>query len=168
MDKISMYKDLFAQQDIVFRPTPFSGVYEGREYPVAYTSQQRSIVGVAEEQTYWYHRLAATMPIRDFSGIPCLAGYESIYIGTDGHLRRCSYDERILDTPLSHAAPCRVSRCGCGLLLEELNSHDPGFWNYWRPLAGLPPIPEDPRPPAEQFQSAEKKYWELLHRYRKV
>ena len=42
------------------------------------------------------------------------------------------------------AEPCGVGHCGCGLLLERLNSVESfDFHNYWGPRVGLEPIPLD-------------------------
>ena len=51
-----------------------------------------------------------TTRIRNFRGIPCIAGRSHIYLANDGSFRRCVFDqERVLDRPLDSAEPCGVS-----------------------------------------------------------
>lgn len=120
LNKISEYKNIFGACDIPMALTAFTGEYQGRNYPESYTNSERDLLGI--ETQGWYSRLSSEIICREFNGIPCLAGYRSLYIGTDGELRRCLYDQSILDNPYDRAMPCRVKWCGCGLLLEDLNN----------------------------------------------
>jgi hypothetical protein len=52
------------------------------------------------------------------------------------------YDlDRVLEKPLSKAEPCGVKSCGCGMLLEKINSVDDfRFYNFWARKIDLPAI----------------------------
>jgi MoaA/NifB/PqqE/SkfB family radical SAM enzyme len=141
--KIPEYREAFAGYGIPFTPVSFIGEYEGRAYPHSYTDQEKELLGLEEEARYWMHRVEPHVTrIRDFRGIPCLAGQRSIYLQPDGSIRRCVYDSKIFDAPLKQPDPCGVGTCGCGLLLKELNSLDGVEGeNYWGAKLGLDPIP---------------------------
>jgi MoaA/NifB/PqqE/SkfB family radical SAM enzyme len=164
--KIGRYRDFFRQHQIPVWLTLFSGSFQGRAYPQSYTPEQIEFMQV--DQNWWYTRLYPEIRCRDFSGIPCLAGWKSLFIDPDGNLRRCLYDPKVLPTPLSRAVPCRVGNCGCGLLLQELSIYDTGFINYWRELAGQPLLPRDALKPDERFSVQQARYWALMRRHGKI
>ncbi len=168
-DDLKRLKDYFGKHAIIMDVTAYQGEWNGRPYPLSYTPDERNLLGIGED-SYWYQRLAAETAVRDFSRIPCLAGCRSIYIAADGSLYRCLYDKTPLQSPLNKAAPCRVANCGCGLLLEELSTlGDPVFWDYWRKVAGRPPLNrEDPRSAEERYQDYRAVYWELMRRFGKA
>lgn len=168
-DDLKRLKDYFGKHAIIMDITAYQGEWQGKPYPLSYTTDERNMLGIGED-SYWYQRLAAETAIRDFSHIPCLAGYRSIYISADGGLYRCLYDKTPLKSPLDRAAPCRVTNCGCGLLLEELSTlGDPIFWDYWRKVAGRPLLNrEDPRSADERYKDYRAVYWELMHRFGKA
>jgi hypothetical protein len=98
------------------------------------------MVGLDQPSRSWLHQIEPHVTrIRNFRGIPCVAGYKSIYITKEGGLRRCLYDlDRVLEKPLSKPEPCGVGSCGCGMLLDKINSVEAfDFYNYW---ADLPTI----------------------------
>jgi organic radical activating enzyme len=141
--KIPEYRELFSRHGLPFTPVAFIGQYEGRSYPHSYSEEEKRLVGLEEESRYWLHKIEPhTTRIRNFRGIPCIAGFRSIYIKCDGSLRRCMYDEeRILKAPLQASEPCGVSNCGCGLYLEKLNSVESvGFHAGWAAIAGVEPL----------------------------
>jgi len=165
--RIEYYRDFFSQHGFEMVVTPFIGNYLGKEYPGSYSSEERSAMGLDEKG--WYGQLVPDLVVRDFAGIPCLAGFRSIYIAPDGGMRRCLYDSTILAKPYGRAVPCSVKHCGCGLLLEELNTVDDAtFWNFWRRLAGLELLhSETSLTPEQVYQQKRAKYWELMQRYGK-
>jgi len=165
IDKIDQYKLLF--KDHKFIPYPFVGIYEEKNYPEAYSEKEREILGLNNQNTAWLNRLFVETNIRNFKGIPCFAGNRSIYIDPEGNLRRCFYDTKILNNVLKKPAPCVVDNCGCGFLLEELNTLDVFFFNTWRRFLNLP-VYRDPRTSDEIFCENKAKYWELMERYKKL
>jgi organic radical activating enzyme len=142
ISKVAAYRERCVSEGIPFFPVAFLGEHNGKRYPNSYTAEERELIGLNQESRYWYHKLEPhATRIRNFRGIPCIAGYRNMFIGRDGSVRRCLYDKRKLDAPLEKPEPCGVKHCGCGLMLAELNSteaHD--FYNNWGPAAGYEPI----------------------------
>ena len=144
--KIPEYRDLFTKHGIPFLPVSFIGNYEGKSYPHSHTEEEKRLIGLQEETRYWYHQIEPhTGRIRNFRGIPCIAGYRYIYITKEGEFRRCIYDEdRILEAPLKSSEPCGVKKCGCGMWLEKLNAIEtPNTHNFYGSMVGAEPIPTD-------------------------
>ena len=170
LGKIEEYRNYFANHHIDMEVVAFQGEWRGKKYPVSYTQEERSILQLDVFSSWWYHRLIPDLAIRDFSGIPCLAGFRSLYVGSDDKIRRCLYDLTVLERPYDRAMPCSVKYCGCGLLLEELNTLDDSFWKFFYNLAGLepPPLTEGFRNSEEQYQEKKAVYWSLMERYGKV
>ena len=133
--KIAEYRAYFAERGIPFSPVPFIGEYEGRSYPHSFTAQEKQLIGLVEGEAGWYQRIQPHVNrIRNFRGIPCLAGYRSLTLARDGGIRRCVYDARKLEKPLPEATPCEVKHCGCGLLLRDLNQTSaPDYYNFFAP-----------------------------------
>ena len=146
MAKIPEYQELFAKHDVRFVPVAFIGEYEGKRYPHAYTDEEQQMLGLKEESRYWLHKIEPHVTrIRNYRGIPCIAGYRSIYVTKDGTLRRCMYDQReVLETPLTAPRACEVKHCGCGMYLDKLNSVESiDVYNYWSRKTGSEQLPED-------------------------
>jgi len=158
-------------------PVAFLGEHNGKRYPNSYTAEERELIGLNQESRYWYHKLEPhATRIRNFRGIPCIAGCRNMFIGRDGSVRRCLYDKRKLDAPLEKPEPCGVKNCGCGLMLDKLNSteaHD--FYNNWGPAAGyklidLSPLFEVASPEGlneDMFREGAAIYDELMRAYGK-
>jgi organic radical activating enzyme len=140
MSKIPYYRQYFADMGVPFTPVSFIGEFEGRHYPHAYSDEEKEMLGLNAEDRSWFHRIEPhTTRIRNFRGIPCLAGFRTLFITPTGAIRRCHYDKKKLQVPLTKPEPCRVKNCGCGLLLEKLNSvQSVEFHNSWGPKAGVP------------------------------
>jgi MoaA/NifB/PqqE/SkfB family radical SAM enzyme len=140
MSKIPFYRQYFADLGVPFTPVSFIGEYEGRRYPHAYSDEEKEMLGLNAENRSLFHRIEPhTTRIRNFRGIPCLAGFRTIFIMPTGQIRRCHYDKKKLQAPLTKPEPCRVKNCGCGLLLEKLNSvQSVEFHNSCAPKAGVP------------------------------
>jgi MoaA/NifB/PqqE/SkfB family radical SAM enzyme len=140
MSKIPYYRQYFADAGVPFTPVSFIGEHEGRRYPHAYSDEEKEMLGLNAEDRSWFHRVEPhATRIRNFRGIPCLAGFRSIFITPSGAVRRCHYDKKKLLIPLDNPEPCRVKNCGCGLQLEKLNSgQSVEFHNSWAPKAGIP------------------------------
>jgi organic radical activating enzyme len=143
MDKVKKYRDYFAEAGVPFTPVAFIGDYEGKHYPHSYTAEEKKMVGLNQQSRYWLHQIEPHVTrIRNFRGIPCVAGYRSVYITKEGGLRRCMYDlDRVLEKPLSKSEPCGVGSCGCGMLLDKINSVDAfDFYNMGARKVDLPLI----------------------------
>lgn len=140
--RIPEYREMFAKAKVPFTPISFLGEYNGKRYPHAYTEEEKRMIGLSEDTRGWEHKVEPHVTrIRNFRGIPCLAGYRSIYITKDGAVRRCTFDGRPLNAPLKEALPCGVKKCGCGLFLEKLNVMESvDYHNYWGQKADLAPI----------------------------
>jgi organic radical activating enzyme len=138
--KMAQYAERFAEYGVPFTPISFMGWYEGRSYPHSYTEEEKHLVGLAEDDRFWAHKIEPHVTrIRNFRGIPCIAGYRSIYVLPDGRIRRCVYDGRSLPAPLQQPEPCGVNHCGCGLFLDKLNTIQTlGSRNFWGQKVGLP------------------------------
>jgi organic radical activating enzyme len=142
MDKVEEYRNYFAKVSVPFTPVAFIGEYQGKHYPHAYNAEEKKIVGLDQPSRYWLQKIEPHVTrIRNFRGIPCVAGHRSIYITKEGSLRRCMYDlDRVLEKPLDKSEPCGVGSCGCGMLLDKINSVDTfAIYDPWR-KADLPAI----------------------------
>jgi len=170
LEKIEKYRNYFTDHQISLETAPFQGYWRGKKYPDGYTQEERSILGLDKEGAWWYHRLALDMVVRDFCGIPCLAGFRSLFIGSDDRISRCLDDPKVLERPFDKAMPCTVKHCGCGLLLEELNTWSDSVWNNWRNLAdiGPPSIPDPYENSESRYQEKKRVYWSLMKRYGKL
>ncbi len=146
MDRIPEFRETFAKHGVPFTPVAFMGDYNGNHYPYAYDDDEKEMLGLNQEVRYWAHKVEPhTTRIRNFRGIPCIAGHRHIYMANDGSFRRCIFDqERVLDKPLDTHEPCGVKTCGCGLFLDKLNATEiPELWNYYGGKVGLEPFPLD-------------------------
>lgn len=143
LKKVQEYREYFASAAVPFYPVGFIGDYQGRHYPYSYTDEEKRMIGIDQPSRYWLHQIEPHITrVRNFRAIPCIAGYRSLYITKEGSLRRCMYDlDRVLDEPLSASEPCGVSSCGCGMLLDKMNTIDSvDFYNYWAKKIDLPPV----------------------------
>jgi len=142
LSRISEYRAYFAERRVPFIPVPFIGEYEGRSYPHSFTDDEKRMIGLVEEESNWYLQIQPHVNrIRNFRGIPCLAGFRSLTIARDGGIRRCVYDARKLAGPLAEPEPCQVKSCGCGLVLRDVNQMSmPDHYNIFARRAGLEPV----------------------------
>lgn len=180
--KVPEYSDMFRSKDIAFTVFPYVGEYQGRKYPESYSTDELETVrkfsegrqfkndGVSKhyniEWIDWASVLLNEAPIRNFAGIPCLAGKTSFAIDSSLKLTRCLYDSTPLDKPYDTAVPCKVTSCGCGFNLEELNTYSNDFWNFYRIRVGWRNLLD--KTLDEVIVEKRKKYWELMERYNKV
>ncbi|MDA8430848.1 MAG: hypothetical protein M0T70_16460 [Geobacteraceae bacterium] len=163
LDKVDEYQNRFKKYGIPITLVAFTGEYQGHIYPQSYTTSERDFLGLDTQN--WYARLSSEIICREFYGIPCLAGYQSLYIGKDGELHRCENDKSILDEPYDMPMPCRVKWCDCGLLLEELNTLSHEHWSSWRKLCGHT-IRTNPKENKDRdYDVLRLKYIELMCRY---
>ncbi len=145
LERLDHYRRLFQPRGILFQPIPFIGVYCAKQYPHAYTREEQDVIGrclqrpsVGLKINPHVHR------IRNFRGIPCIAGKNLIYVRQDGTMQRCLYDSSVIETPLAQAEPCSVANCGCGLFLERLNfTQTAHYHNVFAGLAKLDPFDLD-------------------------
>lgn len=169
--KIPQYREHFQAQGIPFTPVAFIGEIDGKSYPNSYTVGERELIGLNEENRTWQHKLEPhATRIRNFRGIPCIAGHSNLFIGRDGSTRRCIYDARKIDGPSDKPEPCAVKTCGCGLMLEKLNSTGSiDFYNSWAPKAGLPSVDVSDFKNLHEdlFQEGVAVYDELMRAYAK-
>lgn len=137
MEKIPEYQDFFGKHEIPFYPHAFIGQHDGREYPHAYTDEEKRLLNLEDTNTFWGHKIQPhTNRIRNFKGIPCLAGNKSIYITKTGRTTRCQYDRKPMTALHKTPQPCDMNSCGCGLLLEKLNTMNASFQAFWAKRAG--------------------------------
>ena len=151
MQQIEIYTDTFANNRVPFVALPFIGTFNSQPYPYSYTEKELQLLQYSNTRAvrkmipdHIIKSNAHVNRIRNFRGIPCLAGFRYFYIRQDGRMQRCPYDWQTLDAPLSAAAPCKVKSCGCGLVLDNLNfSQTPDFYNLFAEKAGLHAVPVD-------------------------
>jgi len=164
LQKAAHYKKIFEEAGIIFNAIPFYGEYEGIKYPEGHTKEHRSLMELGNT---WYNKLIPDMEIRDFKGIPCLAGHTKLHISEYGNLQRCLYDAIPLSGPLDKATPCSVPCCGCGLYLEELNTQTTEYWNKYLRACGLPLEEVAEKSNDEIYLENLKKYQDLMNKYQK-
>lgn len=160
LQKAAYYKKIFEKAEINFSAIPFYGEYEGIKYPEGHTKEHRNLMGFIGNN--WYNKLIPDMGIRDFKGIPCLAGYTKLHISEHGNLQRCLYDATPLSGPLDKATPCSVAHCGCGLYLEKLNTQTAEYWNQYLEGCGFPLEEISEKTEDELYSENLKKYQELM------
>jgi hypothetical protein len=169
VERAKGHMERFAEEGLSFLPQAFHGEYQGKHYPAEHSAEERELLGMDQASTYWYHRLHLEMTIRDFQGIPCVAGWRSLHVSPPHNLRRCTHDLQLLEEPYREAVSCPVSKCGtCGLWLEEVNTLTPWFWNGWRRLAGWPELPAPPVDNDAEYRTRLAIYWDLMDRYGKI
>lgn len=111
IDRYEQDEEWFALRGVPLTPRPFKGVYQNREYPLAYDEQARDILA--------RHPGASSKMVYNFRGVPCEAGRTFLRMDQDGTVYRCSGDKTALGHILSgvklldRALPCRVNRCPC-------------------------------------------------------
>lgn len=85
--EIDSYTDKFNSIEEQLKVIPFCGVYEDKEYPFAYTQEERKIIGI---DGGWFNKVRK-------KGALCPAGYASALIFPDGKVTRCGQiGERLL------------------------------------------------------------------------
>lgn len=72
-------KRLFEETGEEFKIIPFFGRYQDRDYPQAYTEEERKLIGIDRE---WFNKVRR-------KGSLCLAGYTSVLVFPDGKVARC-------------------------------------------------------------------------------
>ncbi len=162
--KVQEYTALFKENGIALRLAAFSGFHDGKKYPDSYTTEERALMQL--DDMGWRDRIEHDLTIKDYYGIPCLAGSYSLFVDEDGNFRRCLYDSKPLRAFYKKAVPCQVSYCGCGLLLDELNTiRYPNHWNWYLQMAGkeLLPIPDISQD--KMYLEKKAKYHELMEHY---
>jgi hypothetical protein len=141
LDKIEYYSDLFAKHEIPLIVIPFIGSYRGRSYPYSFTTEEKALMEpYAPQDSAWgtYVRISgAVNRIRNFRGIPCLNGYNYVYIDSSHTMHRCVYDERPMSGRMKRPEICNVKHCGCGIPLENLNNSETEFWPKLAELNGM-------------------------------
>jgi len=164
IEKAKLYKDLFKKFDISLTLAPFTGTFNGKEYPISYTEKERELV---KEANNWYQRLKMDVFCRNFKDIPCRAGRSLFYITPSGNIQRCLYDKTEIKCPFESAEPCKVDLCGCGLFLEKLHTQTSDFWASWRKLAGLSYDDSKKSSDEEIYIKNKKIYMDLMKEYNK-
>lgn len=145
LERLDHYRRLFQARGILFHPIPFIGTYNGKQYPHAYAKEEQDLIGRCLQRPSIGLKISPHVHrIRNFRGIPCIAGKNLIYVRQDGTMQRCLYDDAIIDAPLAQAKPCSVANCGCGLFLERLNfTQTAHYHNVFAGLAKLDPFDLD-------------------------
>ena len=112
MDKLPLWLEKFSKAGHAMKINPFIGQYEGKNYPDAFTPEQKKLMGMQEG---WVEEKKRRSKL-------CAAGWKSALILPDGGVTRCGqigdqgifanfFDPnfRLLDKP----APCDAERCPC-------------------------------------------------------
>ncbi|HOW27046.1 MAG TPA: radical SAM protein [Elusimicrobiota bacterium] len=81
-----------------FRVQPFTGDYEGRRYPEAYSADEKKLIRAANEELNEFHQSQTSYLLREkkVDGRRCWAGTCYVNIDADGSVYRCNSDHRIL------------------------------------------------------------------------
>lgn len=119
--KLSEIRERVLALGVMFDVQPFIGVFHGKNYPEAYTETERLLLCGARHERDLNHEVYAEFPMRNFAGIPCLAGHRVFNINPMGVLFRCVYDLEPLAAVHSEPVPCSVNWCGCGFNLKDFN-----------------------------------------------
>lgn len=126
--RLNYYKEIFQKEGIGLAILTFWGRYNGRDYPEAYSEEEKRIINpdLAKRNGEYFQ----TSPIQSPRGKLCYAGSLSVCIHPDGKTLRCGsggdetignfWDERfkLLDAPV----PCTSDICHCNewaFLLQE-------------------------------------------------
>lgn len=126
-------KEAVEDKNILFKFLPFTGNYKGKEYPAAYTPEERKMLKMTAEETKddlgkklntaWYDWNAEKRDSED--GVNkekiCRMGQMYAFVHTDLSVTRCCGDKsevlgNIMDEDfilLEEAAPCDVDHCPC-------------------------------------------------------
>ncbi|MBA7620036.1 GTP 3',8-cyclase [subsurface metagenome] len=121
-DRLTKLHEKLPQGCIIY-VSLFIGTWNGKQYPFAYTEEQRKfldkIITVRKTEQLDYIRGAGS-----FKGMLCDAGRGALYLSREGELYRCWADQkgkslgnlmqgniRLLDSP----TPCLYEECGCVL-----------------------------------------------------
>ena len=116
--KLDSYRAYFRSRGINFSIAPFWGKYNGLDYPVSYTEEEKTVVNgcVARRDEG-----AFQVTPDKVKGKICRAGMVYAHIMPDGDVMRCGFggepmnrnffdkDFSLLDKP----GPCPVEHCGC-------------------------------------------------------
>ncbi|MFA5388680.1 MAG: radical SAM protein [Candidatus Omnitrophota bacterium] len=116
---VDYYKNKFEGKGIVFSVTPFCGIFNGLNYPGAYTDDEKKMLAIyiGEDK----NRLKYTLNSESPKGKLCGAGQRSALLFEDGKLARCGplkakpfanlfdRDFEFLDGP----KPCEADFCPC-------------------------------------------------------
>lgn len=91
---MAKYREIFASEGFRFTPIPFRGVFEGKEYPAAFTAaEQGAIYGVtsviAPQDRAWSDRQVVQVKSRDKK---CRAGQSYARVDADGSVYPCGND----------------------------------------------------------------------------
>ncbi len=122
---ISFYKEKFNSIGQELKVIPFWGKYEEKEYPLAYTEEEKELIGINGE---WFNRVRK-------KGSICPAGYNSALVFPDGKVARCGQigERRLIGSLfdnnfklLHEKLPCDAEFCPCDedrLFGEEEKEH---------------------------------------------
>jgi MoaA/NifB/PqqE/SkfB family radical SAM enzyme len=114
----------FGQQGISLQAKPYRGIYKGKLYPEAYTTEEMALIQQSNPESF--------LEMLFYSkGVMCSAGQTLIRLWPDGTFSRCAVDKTSTGTLSdgislnSEPLPCRMPYCSCfGMELiseEELN-----------------------------------------------
>ena len=118
MDKILYYRDKFEEKGIGFALAAFWGEYDGKQYPQAYTEEEREMIApfIGDVDRIKYH-----LDGKKTKGKLCRSGYIYASIKADGTVTRCgplshkpignifSEDFNLFAEPM----PCEADVCPC-------------------------------------------------------
>jgi hypothetical protein len=142
---------LFEGQGILFKIIPFSGVYQGRRYPAAYTEPEQALLKAQVAGSRDPLGQAINKQWQDFAAAPeddeqrkklkgrlCRMGELYAKILPDGKVLRCCHPEagalgRITDPDLrlyDEPRPCAAEQCSCwkAMLVGSYESQVDRLW----------------------------------------
>lgn len=104
----------FSQLGLTLFPKPFKGICQGKEYPHAYTDEERKVFQQHKGSYHFQKR-----QVFSFKGNPCGAGTRLLSIEPDGSIHRCP----TIKKSIGHIAndlfllpenlPCTADQCFC-------------------------------------------------------
>lgn len=142
INKLNYYKDIFQEDNLQFSILTFWGKYNSRDYPDAYTEDEKMTISpnIAQRNNENFQ----LSPIKSFRGKSCYAGCRYACIHPDGETFRCGgsgaggfpemignffdKDFKLLDGPI----PCPSAICPCNewsFLLEETIGNEASIVN---------------------------------------
>ena len=130
-DQMKAWRDFFWSRDISFTTQVFQGRHEGKEYPAAYTVEERAMLGLMIPKP---EEVAYRLEQQTTMGKPCRAGQVYANIKGDGDIYRCGQDAfglkplgnlfdaeiKLNDAP----KPCPYQHCSCGEFAFLKEVHD--------------------------------------------
>jgi MoaA/NifB/PqqE/SkfB family radical SAM enzyme len=126
MERLRHYCLTLRDKRMTVRPQPFVGKYSGRDYPAAYSEQERALIRDLNGETESSLKSELSYAIGDWSpfGKPCRTGQYYAFIDQRGDVYRCTQSPQGPEDRLGNlydgfeltpqATPCPLNFCKCG------------------------------------------------------